>query len=432
MAGLQAVHYKTLQHCMDDIIQTVVFDEVKETLVAKGIITLDESEKLLNQDAVKHTVEKVMNSNYTVYSRFLEVLEEMEQPQYSNLRQRINNTHEHEGNGHHMHGTSSEKHDNDGDHNHTFSYELHRLTHSINEEEELAKEIIKQQTTLEPLAIKIQEKTVVGKTFTEILIYVCKLFCKAIDGETIRLVGSSQKQYVLKELRGTRLMLANIKNKFDPEYPASQQEQKHEFIQYVPLSILLNGANKIAEILKSIWQPFWRRWSPSKMATLLSLYDGITTVVGGIKNIDHDCRSFCELIGDIQQLRRCLKSVDTILQGLHKSNLVLCVTLGAGAIICAVLGAVLIPTPAVAATLPLLITGGVLAWQSSVQLGLAVFTDKVVTAAVDQSKKNGDYKGQELLKGPKVEDSQQHQGIHEEQHDTLAWRSRSSQELLNS
>ena len=121
----------------------------------------------------------------------------------------------------------------------------------------------------------------------------------------------------------------------------------------------------------------------------------------GINSIDHDCRSFCELIIGIQQLIVCLESVDNILQRLIKSNLVLCVTLGAGAVICVILGAALIPTPAVAATFPLLITGGVLAWQSSVHLGLVAFTNNV-TASVDQSKKFGHYKGQELLKESNV------------------------------
>ena len=317
---------------------------------------------------------------------------------------------------------SSEIHDYDGDHN-TLSNELSSIDKAI----ESAKKRIEEQTTLEPLAIKIQGKSIVGKTFTDILIYVCDLFIKAIEDETIRLVDSSRKQKVLKKLNYNYEVLMTIKDKFDPEYPALHQEQKHEFIQYVPLAILLRRANKIAKVIKSIWQPFLRRWSPSKMEILLSLYDRITTVVWGINSIDHDCRSFCELITDIQQLRLCLESVDTILQGLLKSNLVLCVTLGAGAVICAVLGAVLIPTPAVAATLPLLITGGVLAWQSSVHLCLAVFTDKVIAPAVDQSKENGKYKGQGLLKKvkpPKVKDSQQRQQVEcitQEQDDMLPW-----------
>ena len=169
------------------------------------------------------------------------------------------------------------------------------------------------------------------------------------------------------------------------------------------------------------------------MEILLSLYDGITEVVWGINNIDDDCRSFCELITDIQQLRQCLENVDTILQGLIKSNLVLCITLGAGAVICVILGAVLIPTPAVAATLPLLITGGVLTLQSSLHLGLAAFSNKV-TAVVDQSKEKGCNKGQELpekVEPPKVEDSQQHQKVQEEQ-DILPWQSWSLQKQLNS
>ena len=95
---------------------------------------------------------------------------------------------------------------NDGDHN-TSNNELS----SIDEAIESAKEIIKQQTTLEPLAIKIQGKSVVGKTFTNILIYVCKLFRKAIKDEAIRLVGSAHKQKVLKDLNGNSRMLTELK-----------------------------------------------------------------------------------------------------------------------------------------------------------------------------------------------------------------------------
>ena len=71
MAELQAAHYRTSQHCMNDIVETV-FDEVKEK----------------HEDDVD--------------------------------------------NGHH--GTASEKHGrNDGDIDHTLSCELRHLTDSINE-----------------------------------------------------------------------------------------------------------------------------------------------------------------------------------------------------------------------------------------------------------------------------------------------------------
>ena len=110
MAELQAAHYSTLQHCMNDIVETV-FDEVKEK----------------HEDDVD--------------------------------------------NGHH--GTASEQHDhNDGDIDHTFSCELRHLNDSSNKADKLAKEIIEQQTTLEPLTSIIQEKSIVGKTFTNILICV--------------------------------------------------------------------------------------------------------------------------------------------------------------------------------------------------------------------------------------------------------------------
>ena len=116
---------------------------------------------------------------------------------------------------------------------------------------------------------------------------MCKIFCKAINDGTIHL-GSSHKKYIaiLNELEESNLTVVSSKGKFDPDYPASHQEQKHEFIQFVPLSILLIGANKIAEIIKSIWQPFWRRWRPSKMGTLLSLYDGLNRILQGITDIE--------------------------------------------------------------------------------------------------------------------------------------------------
>ena len=132
------------------------------------------------------------------------------------------------------------------------------------------------------------------------------------------------------------------------------------------------------------------------MGMLRSLYEEITKVVEGIRDLDTDYKPFCELIGDVEQLMLSIKSVKSLLQKLVNSNLVLSVTFGAGAAICVIIGAVLIPTPAVAATLPLLITGGVLAWQSSIHMGLAALTDKVAVE-VNQSVDHGYGKGQELL-----------------------------------
>ena len=48
---------------------------------------------------------------------------------------------------------------------------------------------------LKPLVMKIKEKSVVGEIFTDILIYLCKIFCKAINDGTIHL-GSSHKKYI--------------------------------------------------------------------------------------------------------------------------------------------------------------------------------------------------------------------------------------------
>ena len=78
---------------------------------------------------------------------------------------------------------------NDGDHNSS-----NNVLSSIDEDIESAKKKVEQQTTLEPLAIIIQGKFIVGKTFTKILKYVCRLFRKAIkDDEYVLLTVHASK-----------------------------------------------------------------------------------------------------------------------------------------------------------------------------------------------------------------------------------------------
>ena len=103
----------------------------------------------------------------------------------------------------------------------------------------------------------------------------------------------------------------------------------------------------------------------------------------GIKDID--CKPFCDLIGDIKQLRACLDNINTILEGVFHSQVILGVALGAGSAICVILGAILIPTPAAPASIPLLVTGGALAWQTSVQIGSALFTRMAVSGVIEES-----------------------------------------------
>jgi len=197
----------------------------------------------------------------------------------------------------------------------------------------------------------------------------------------------------MDELTDSIMILMEVKDKFRSTY--TDQEHEEDSLRYA-IPILIGRANKIALIIRNIWQPFWKRWSSSKIGTLLSIYEGITEVVKGIKDID--CKPFCDLIGDIKQLRACLDNIDTILEGVFCSQLIVGVALGAGSAICVILGAILIPTPAAPASIPLLATGGALAWQTSVQIGSAFFTKMAVTGIIEKSTENGIYKGQQFMK----------------------------------
>ena len=271
-----------------------------------------------------------------------------------------------------------------------------KLAETFKQSRQLADIVVNHQTTLEPIVIKIKQKAIVGKVFAEFLVYLCNIFLRAIEKNELRLVRSSQKQPTMDELTDSIMILMEVKDKFRSTY--TDQEHEEDSLRYA-IPILIGRANKIASIIRNIWQPFWKRWSSSKIGTLLSIYEGITEVVKGIKDID--CKPFCDLIGDIKQLRACLDNIDTILEGVFCSQLIVGVALGAGSAICVILGAILIPTPAAPASIPLLVTGGALAWQTSVQIDSAFFTRMAVTGIIEKSTENGIYKGQQFMEGIK-------------------------------
>lgn len=390
MAEFHKHHCKTLQRCKDDIIRIVKFTEVKEKLIAKRIITPDELPNLdntVNRDPVEYVVNKMLHStnNHDVYIEFLKVLAEMEQPEYKKLKKRISDEHDKVCN---------------GDQN-EFS-DAYMTTKSITVASEvtfelrLAKGIIDQQTTLEPIATKIKENAIVGKTFSEFLIYLCNLFLEVVNDK----IGNSHKQRM--ELSDAVIILTCIKDKCCRVYLDQDQDQD----VYAALSVLLVRANKIAETIKNLCLPYWNMCAPNKMS-ILSIFSGIAQVVNGIKDID--CRPFCELIGDIQQLRACVDKIETIFKCLFHSQLALAIAMKAGATICIILGAVLISILAVPATVPLLIAGRALTLQMLVQIGLVIFTRDVISGAVNHSMQDGHLKGQQILmetKTRRTEDSQ--------------------------
>ena len=370
MVELCHFHGKALYHCMDDIIRIVQFTDVALKLFEKNIITVDEYASLhklpRHEDAIEKVVNKMIYStdSYSHYVRFLEVLTKMatDQPEYAALRDKITAEYERLQNDFeivqvrtppviHSSLMLSLSYGGDIDTFSTASTESTASTMIVN---------------CEPIAMisKFNQKTIIGKTFTEFLIYLCELFLKAIDNGAVRLVKDAEghKQYIKNEVEGSITILNGIMEKFS----SANKNQEDDLLQYALMPILLVRASRIADIIR---QPFWV-WPASNMNILLSLCDGMVEVVKGTRDIDHT--SFCQLICHIQQLRACLDNADAMIQSMFNSQLVLTVTLGAGAVVCFILGAAVMCTPLGAASVPLLVAGGVLTWQTLVQTGLIV------------------------------------------------------------
>ena len=360
-------HNKALYHCIDDIIRVVQFTDV--ALYEKNIISLDEYNSFHKLPGHENAIEKVVNKmtysadSYSDYTRFLEVLTKMatEQPQYAELRDKITAEYERLQNEFeivqvrmppiiHSPLISSLSYGGDID------------TISTASKEGTAGMIVNYEPTA--MISKFNQKIIIGKTFTEYLIHLCKLFLKAIKYGAVRLVRDAEqhKEYIKNEVAGSITILNGIMEKFS----SADKEQEDDLLQYALIPILLVRASRIVDIIR---QPFWV-WPASNMNILLSLCDGMVEVVKGTRDIDHT--SFCQLIGHIQQLRACLDNADAMLQRMFKSQLILTITLGAGAVICFILGAAFTFTPLNAACVPLLVAGGVLTWHTLVETGLIV------------------------------------------------------------
>ena len=363
MVELCHAHSKALHHCMHDIIHTVIFTDVALKLYGKDIITLNEYERLPrldNREAIEQVVNNIIYSSDSDYIKFLEVLTRTEKPQYTELRDKITAEYER------LQGESEIDLVRTPPVVHT---PLSMSTSSCTGDRDTFTSATESTTStvFEPIAIisRFTQKTIIGKTFTEFLIYLCKLFLKAINNGAVHLAKNAEehRQYITNEVSGSITILNGIKEKFSN---VNNNEQEDDLVQYALMPILVVRASRIVDVIR---QPFWE-WPANNMDTLLSLCDGMVKVVKGTRDIDNT--SFCQLIAHIQQLSACLDNTDAMLQKMFNSQIVLTFTLGAGAAICFILGVALTCTPAAAATVPLMVAGGVLTWQTLVQTGLIV------------------------------------------------------------
>lgn len=368
-------HSKALQHCMESITQVIQFDQVMDKLFATELITLKEfpvlqqQAKCDNSEAVRKIVLKVMRSPKPVYMKFLSVLEEMGEPQYSSLVQLIIDEY--------MTVCLAA--------NEVNIVNSYSVVDAINEGLMMADSIVGQQTTFGPVVNGIRLKRSVGKGFTDFLIYISNIFLKTFEDDII-VLKKLRRQSTIDELKDTIVILITIRREFNE----TTEESESSSSLNAAVSVLLRRAEKIADVIKSLWQPFWSRSSIKRVSTLLPIYEGITEVVRGIQNIDR--RPFYELLGDIAKLKVRLETVRSNLTTTLHSQFALTLIAGFGGATCLILGAILLATPAAVVGTPLLVAGGVLSFCMVIYLG-----STCVTVSLGEAMDEGFHHGRDVI-----------------------------------
>ena len=382
---------QALHHCMNDIIHTVSFDyHVALQLYCGGIIEVasGEYDKLLNladeKEAIKQVVNKVITMNsQNAYKKFLEVLSTLN---YTELVDRIEAEYKR------VMGESAV-----GNHNIPLSPMITRRTAIASiapplslsssssttnlsfsqsgssnadpdpDQRSSATGQITNEIAIENNKLKSTQRTIAVQAFLEYLLCMGRVFLRVVNDGKVQLVQNADdnKNDLENEVDGSITILKHIKHKF-----CDEKEDSDDLLQYVLEPILLGSANTIVD---TISKPSWK-WIGVNMNAMLLLCERMMRVVRGKEDIDH--RLIFDMTVHIEHLNAYLNNAGTMLEKMINSQVVLTVTTAAGAAVCIIIGAALICTPGAVATIPLLIAGGVLAWQALVHGGLIVVISK--------------------------------------------------------
>ena len=207
---------------------------------------------------------------------------------------------------------------------------------------------------MEPIVKAMKLKKSAGKGFTEFLLYIIKLFRKAIENKTITM-KNSKRLSVLTELKDISQVLHNVlENQFNTHDKRDDQDDKS---LNSAIALVVRCANKVEEVIKSLQKTQWLRLfrSAKNINTFIPIFEKITKVVKGIECID--CRPFSELIGDVETLKAALNDIKTRILDFELIGLTTSIVLGIGSFIFVVVGGILLATPAAPLAVPFIAAG---------------------------------------------------------------------------
>ena len=395
---------RAMQQSMESITQTVVYNEIKYKLFAKEFITiedLEEYDKLTNIQAVGKITIKVMRT-ISGCEEFLKILQEMPQRQYKELAELITKKCE-------------ENATEDGLHTpQQTAVALQAWLCSEdpfqvipeNEVDEILKDgktlmdtLLETNHSMQPIVESMRLKRSAGKGFTEFLMYIIKVFQKAIQNKTISL-KNSVKESTLSALDDHLLVLVHLRK----DFCGTEEKCLDDSI-----NLVVTRAMRVKDIIKSLQNKHWIRWfrSAKNISALVPIFERITQVVEGIQQIDF--RPYSELLGDVASLKTSLYEIHRRVLTLEAAGFSISVFVAIGGVICLIVGGILLFTPGSPVGVPLAIAGAAAVGSACVMGGGTKVCSSLAYKRLDHSQAKGAGRGDRFIKksDPSFELSQQ-------------------------
>ena len=400
--------YRAIQQSMESITQSVVYNEIKYKLLSKELITMediDEYDRLTNAEAVLKVTRKVMRS-IAGCQEFLSMLQEMSQQQYTELATIITNKCE-------QNGQSIP----DGTNTAVSLQQPLSFQHQILSQEQvdgalqiipqaevdemleegktLIDTLLRQEVKMSQIVEALKLKRNAGKCFTEFLMYIIKLFQKAIENKTITLTNSV-RQSTISELNDSFLILYRVRRDFcGTKDDATSLDDS--------IALVVTRAIKVKDVIKSLQKKHWLRWcrSAKNISTLVPIFEKIIQVMEGIQCIN--CRPFCELLGDITALKDSFDDIKKRVFALETVGLSATILFAIGGVTCLIVGGILLFSPAAPAAVPLVISGVAGIGVSLATGGGTELCTYLALKRLNHSKAKGERKGGRFVKEDALE-----------------------------
>ena len=412
---------------MENITQTVIYNEVRDKFFAKELLTLedlDEYDELPNVQAVRKMTWKVMHT-VSGCEKFVKALQDMQGEQYKALAESINKKCEEnriedsrprtsdaavqpvkksvdpqKGNRSKdisitvlQQKTESRIKEQCGN---AVAQEDEEFDTILQKGQEIADTLLTQDVTTVSIQKAIGLKRSAGKSFTEFLMHVIIIFRDAIMDNVICLKISVGQSYIC-QLNENFLILKSTRKNF-----CSTDDDEDPEILKDSIAIIVLQSKKILNVIKSIHKTYWLRLSQSAktISTLLPIFKKITEMVSNIQEVD--CKPLHQLFGNIEDLKARLEKIKSTLfvttgvAGFSGSLL-----LAIGGTACIIVGGIMLATPAAPGGVPLVIVGGIVLGTSPVVLKTMQSFHLRTTERIDKAAKKGWQDGKAFVKSHK-------------------------------